>query len=80
MQSVAIYMTVFSYIAMTKGPIDYKSFINYKSLIIRKVAIKIIIGLNTKVFAVKIVIIESLISGAVKVDRDDMHAEMTFIK
>lgn len=65
---------------MTKDTISYNSFVNYKSFVIQKIAVQIIIDLNAEVFAVKIVVIKGFVLGIVKVDRDDIRTKIFLIE
>lgn len=46
----------------------------------QKAAVGELIGLVVRMMAVKMVVAESSVVGAVNVDRDDMYKEMTWMK
>lgn len=59
---------------MIKDLIDCDNPVNYACFVIENITIEIIIGLNARVFAIKIV--ASLILEADKIDKDNIYKDM----
>lgn len=62
---------------MTENLIDCDSLINNTYFVISKIVIKIIVGLKTKIFTMKI--IAHLILEIVKIDKDNIYIEIVLV-
>lgn len=68
---------IYTGIFVTKDLIHYDNSIDYTLLVTENITIKMIIGLDIGLFAVKL--FAGLILKAVKIDKDDMHKEIVLI-
>lgn len=68
---------IYASIFVIKNLINYNNLIDYINFIIENIIIETMINLDTRVFAVKMVM--SLVLEVIKIDEDNIYREMTLI-